>query len=766
MSLDQMPDELKAINNWVLVKLVQKPDGKFDKVPVGINAGQVNNLAWSKPNNRSSFNAVKTLLDDELLLDPVKRRFHGIGFVLNDSNYMCVDLDKAFIDGVLKPFAQQILESLNGFVERSISKNGLHIFIKQTGWDLGTKHGKFSDDSGIDVLCSGTFVMVTGDALEESCYTISEDQDFTVLQKWRAQLNNPSNDFSFESNEVPFDHNIPVAGWDIERIRNEVLPRIKDFEDRDNWRDVCFAIHHQTQGSPEGLELVHEYSARIPEMYDPEEVDALWRSTKLNPNRLNKTFRWLLHLVRQEIVENQSHILGDIDNARYFKSMFEGEFLYCHSNHKWLRFTGMRWEWCLKGEEIGAAKLIAKSLIEKAGELFKIDPTGAMSKAWQAHAKNTRNSGRILAMLELTASEPGMSIANVSELDSQPMLLGVRNGVLDLKQMILLSSDPTLLISRQVNAEYNPAASCPLWLNFLRETFLDDQDLIDYVQKALGYSLTGDVSEELLHFCFGHGKNGKSVMANVIVNIMGDYVQTANFDLLALKESGATNDIARLAGARLVMANETRENQRLDDQKLKALVSTEKITARFMYGEFFEFWPQFKIWLRGNYKPIITDSSEGAWRRIRLLPFENKIPPEKTDYMLEQKLLAEKEGILAWMVDGCHRWQKERLKPPKRVEDASRVYREDSDMLGEFLEDCCLTGAGFQEGQKPVYWAYKYWCLKNGTHYLAQKSFSRQLGSRGIDTQRTKSQGDVVRFYLGLSLTKELQDRWKRYDFE
>jgi putative DNA primase/helicase len=240
---------------------------------------------------------------------------------------------------------------------------------------------------------------------------------------------------------------------------------------------------------------------------------------------------------------------------------------------------------------------------------------------------------------------------------------------------------------------------------------------------------------------------------------MGDYVQTANFDLLALKQSTATNDIARLAGARLVMANETRENERLDDQKLKMLVSTEKLTARFMYGEFFEFWPQFKIWLRGNYKPIVTDSSEGAWRRLCLIPFENQVPPEKTDYRLEEKLLAEKEGILAWMIDGCHKWQKFGLKKPKRILEASDVYRNESDLLGEFLDDCCEKGAELEAPQKIVFSAYRHWCTQNGTKSPSQRSFTRQLGSRGIETVRRKINGEISRIYSGLCLTETARSK-------
>jgi len=759
MNLAQLPEAIKALNKWVLVKLVEKSNGKFDKVPVRVQDGEVQNLSWNKKANHSSFEEVKRLLEEESKLDVKKRRFHGLGFVLTGTNYICVDLDHAFAGDQLKPFAIEILDSLRGFVEKSVSKNGLHIFVKRKGWDQGTKRGKFVDGSGIDVLCDGAYVMVTGDWTDESSNSIDVEQDFTVLKGWCDKLIDSKGPTTHQQKEIPFDHNLPVAGWTAERIRQEIFPRLKDFEDRDNWRDVAFALHHQTEGSQDGLELFHEYSSRLGHLYKPQEVDALWQSIKLDPKKLNKTFRWLLYLVRQEVVQGRSNILGDLDNARDFRSMFEGEFLFCYSNKKWLRFNGLRWEWCLKGEEVGAAKEVSQKLIEKAAELFKIDPNSANAKAWQALARSSRNNGRILAMLELSASEPGMSIANFSELDSQPMLLGTQNGVFDLKAMRFLPSDPKLLISRQVNARYNRAATCPVWLNFLNETFLENQDLIDYVQKAFGYSLTGDVSEEVLHFCFGRGKNGKSVMANVIVKIMGDYVQTANFDLLALKESSATNDIARLAGARLVMANETRENERLDDQKLKMLVSTEKLTARFMYGEFFEFWPQFKIWLRGNYKPIVTDSSEGAWRRLRLIPFENQVSTDNTDYRLEEKLLAEKDGILAWMIDGCHKWQQTGLKPPKRIVDASNVYRNESDLLGEFLEDCCEKGPRLEEEQKIVFSAYRHWCIENGTRCPSQSSFTRKLGSRGIDTIRQKDKGEVSRLYRGLCLTHAVRSK-------
>ena len=445
--------------------------------------------------------------------------------------------------------------------------------------------------------------------------------------------------------------------------------------------------------------------------------------------------------------------------------MYEGEFLFCHAKRKWLRYDGFRWVWCVKGEEVEAAKAISHILSERAGELFKLDPNNGVSKIWIAHAKTARNNKRIEAMLTLASSEPGMSIASINELDFDGMLLGVGNGVVNLTSGELTTSDPKLMMTKQVNCSFDPFATCPQWLSFMHQTFLGDEELINYIQKALGYSLTGDVREEVLHFCFGGGSNGKSVMANVIQNLMGDYVVTANFDLLAARDSSATNDIARLAGARIVLANETKENQKLDDQKLKALVSTEMITARFLYGEHFEFKPQFKIWLRGNHKPIITDSSEGAWRRIRLVPFENQIALDKRDYGLEKKLLSEKEGILNWMIEGCLLWQKQKLaKPPQRIDEASKGYRDESDVLAEFIEEQCLVDGRHSAEHYVLFAHWRFWCEKNGLQSYSLKSFTRQLGSRGFNIMRKKENGKIVKYYKGLYFPDPFKDESNSFD--
>jgi len=766
--LSNIPAALTNINNWVLVQLVQDLDGNTKKIPVGINkAGVMHNLKWGDQSNLLSFNDAKSLFENEMLRHEDSRRFHGIGFVLTGSGYLTVDLDKAIVNNKLKPFANEILCSLNGYVELSQSKSGLHIIVSNKGWGLNTKRGKFEDGSGIDVLAEGSYVMITGNVSEHTQELTSDEQDFSVVSEWQEKFMDARGSKS-STEEIPFDHNIPIAGWTADRIRTEIFPRIPNFTDRDNWRDVGFALHNQFKGSHEGLELFHEYSAQDPNIYNPEAVETIWSSTKVDTKRLNKTLRWLLYLVRNTLTWTDNKLLGDVDNAKLFTSMFEDEFLYCHSSKKWLRYNGYKWDWCLKGEEVEAAKVICAELASRAGNLIKLDPTNNEAKLWASHARTSRNNKRIAAMLELATSEPNMSIASIQELDSDCMLLGVANGVIDLTTGSMVSPDPKLMISKQVNCRFIHSETCPQWLDFMQQTFQDDQEMIAYIQKALGYSLTGDVGEEVLHFCFGTGSNGKSVMANVIQDLMGDYVSTANIDLMAVRDSSASNDIARLAGARVVLANETKENQKLDDQKLKALVSTEMITARVLYGEFFEFRPQFKIWLRGNHKPIVTDSSEGAWRRIRLVPFDNQIPLDRKDYGLQEKLLSEKEGILNWMIEGCLIWQKERLTNiPQRIQEASDGYREESDVLGEFIEDCCSVDKKYSIDQKVLYSTWKTWCFGNGLQPFTQKSLTRQLTSRSFKTERRKENGVGVRYYLGLRLNDALQkeyDTYKRFE--
>ena len=377
---------------------------------------------------------------------------------------------------------------------------------------------------------------------------------------------------------------------------------------------------------------------------------------------------------------------GDIYNGKVFAELYMGQMLYCHASKEWLRWDGHVWQWCLAGEQDVYAKQASRELIKRAATAFADNPKAEENKLIQLNAKQTLNNQKRAEMLRSASTEPKMYVGSKAELDADPMLLGCSNGVISLKTGTLLNSNPQMLITKQVRASFDANAKAPLWEKFISECFLGDLDTIHYMQTALGYSITGDVSEEVMHFCYGVGSNGKTLLTNIMYNLMGDYAAIADTDLLMRKDktndNSPTPDIARLQGKRFVVANEVEEGRRLNDKHLKTLASKQNLHARELYGKTFEFPPQHKIWVTTNHKPYVSDQSEGAWRRICLIPFLNRVSGDQVDFGLEDRLMSEASGILNWLIQGCLMWQAERLKPSELIQNSSQEYRKESDALG------------------------------------------------------------------------------------
>ena len=740
--LDNLPSELKQIPQWVLYKLERKPDGRLSKIPVdpktGRYADKTNEYIWH------AFADARNLLKVESIKPKDEKRFHGLGYSLTGANLVVIDLDKCFeADGDLKPFARDIVNTIPGWVERSVSGQGLHIFTLG-GWANGNVR---NNKIGLEVYVDKSFIAVTGNVFEERAAFPKECVDLSLLNTYLQQENTKPQ--SSSSGEY-WDHNLPLSDWSVERVRDHLLPYLPDFADYDSWFKVACALKAQFGDDEVAFELFDEYSARDEGLYNPQAVKAAWRAIKNDPNRRNITLRWLISEAHKVTRGFDGETYGDIRNGREFKKLHEGKLMFCHSRGKWLKYDDIIWRWCDGGEELEAAKEVAAEVTRQAAEEFKRDPSSTSTKLALSHARSSNNHSRLEAMLRTTSTEQGMKVAQLSSLDADPMLLGCQNGVIDLLTGCLLVPDSRMLITKQVSAKFDREAKCPQWLKFMDECFQGDLETIRYVQKALGYTLTGDVGEELLHFCFGNGRNGKSVFANVICNLMGDYVVTAPAELLMRRDrGGATNDIAMLCGSRLVLANETRSDQRFDDLTIKTLVSTELISARFLHNEFFTFKPTFKIWIRGNHKPIVTDDSKGAWRRIRLVPFENQIEADQVDYELERKLLGEKEGILSWLIEGCLLWVRERLEPSPAIRKHSYQYKDESDIVKEFIESNCLLEKVAKVDQRALWNRWQCWAKELGYYPGTKSSFTRRLSDRGID-----SSGYIgkERAYIGIRL--------------
>lgn len=368
-------------------------------------------------------------------------------------------------------------------------------------------------------------------------------------------------------------------------------------------------------------------------------------------------------------------------------------------------------------------------------------------------AKRSQSAERLRAMLSLAQSDPAIT-TKLSAFDVDPMLLNCENGTIDLRTGQLREHRREDLCSRVTPVIYDPDAKCSQFFAFLDRIMNKNDDLIEYIRRVLGYSLTGLTGEQIFLFLWGLGANGKSVLLNIVSTLLGEYACNTPTETLMLRQRGAIpNDLARLAGVRLVTANETSEGQRLDEAKIKDLTGGDTISARFLHREYFDYKPQFKVWMRGNHKPAINGTDDGIWRRIHLVPFAVRIPEDERDKQLEDKLKKELSGILVWAVQGCLKWQSEGLRAPQVVSDATSAYREEMDIVGAFLEECCLPDESVSVSAKSLYAAYKTWCTDNGNYPLSQRRFGMSLSERSFQRDR-KSEGVQ---YLGLQV-KDMND--------
>lgn len=437
----------------------------------------------------------------------------------------------------------------------------------------------------------------------------------------------------------------------------------------------------------------------------------------------------------------------DLGNAERFAARHGANVRWLPEWKRWLVWDGKRW---LRDDTLEIKRLAkdtVRAMYEDAREL-----DGDAKKDLVMWAVKSEAAGKVDAMLDLAKAEPGVAIT-ASQLDTDPWKLCCDNGTIDLRTGVLHPHRREDLITKIVPAPYDIDADCPRWLAFLARVLADDQDLVGYVQRAIGYSLTGITHERALFFLYGHGRNGKSKFLEVLRALLVGYASQADFTtFLERKGDGPRNDIARLFGARVVTSSEVGEGKRLNEGVVKALTGDETVSARFLYAEDFEFKPTFKLWLAANHRPVIRGTDDAIWDRVRLIPFTVRISDEERDDRLFEKLVAELPGILAWAVGGCVLWQRDGLGAPLAVREATNAYRRDSDTLGAFLEDCCRVGEQYRVGATPLYEAYVAWCSRGGEFQLKQTAFGNALTERGLHGE--KKGGKSVR--IGLELRDDV----------
>jgi putative DNA primase/helicase len=334
------------------------------------------------------------------------------------------------------------------------------------------------------------------------------------------------------------------------------------------------------------------------------------------------------------------------------------------------------------------------------------------------------------------------------ELDPNPWLLNVKNGTVDVLSGEFREHRREDMITKIANVEYDPNADCPMWKQFVREIMDYKADIIKFIQMAAGWALSGDISEQTMFILYGTGANGKSTFLNTIMHLLGDYATATPTETFMRKSDQYTNDIARLRGARFVTTTEAELGRRLSEPLIKKITGNDQMTARFLYGEFFNFTPTFKIFMATNHKPLIKGTDHGIWRRIKLIPFTTRITEEKQDKHLELKLREEASGILNWLLEGIALWKSEGLNAPKSVLTATDEYRGEMDVIGNFLKERCEQQKELTIRIRELYKAYADWCDENKEHAVSERFLSMRLKEMGFEQCRTAE----ARFWSGIGL--------------
>jgi putative DNA primase/helicase len=439
------------------------------------------------------------------------------------------------------------------------------------------------------------------------------------------------------------------------------------------------------------------------------------------------------NVIRLAALQESSHIppVAEDSIALAFADRHDRELRYVSAWGRWMVYDGTRWAYDDTLHVFDRVRTLCREVADNC------------DKASVASA--TASAGTVAAVERLSRSDRRVA-ATSTQWDADAYTLGTPAGAVDLRTGQLMLARPSDYITKRTSV--GPGGDCPIWCSFLHRVMGGDAELEQFVQRALGYGLTGLTTEHAMFFAYGTGANGKSVLTSTVAGILGDYHTTAPIEtFVASHQERHPTDLAGLRGARLVTAIETEEGRRWAETKLKSLTGGDRIAARFMRQDFFEFMPVFKLLVAGNHKPALSSVDEAIRRRLHLIPFAVTIPEGERDKDLTDKLKAEWPGILSWMIEGCLAWQRDGLNPPAAVRVATENYFSDQDMLTQWLAEMCDQEPGNTFKSEPIGTLFESWSAyakRQGGEPGGKVSFGDRLEAKGFTRDRTK-QGRLVR---------------------
>ncbi|MFP7447172.1 phage/plasmid primase, P4 family, partial [Bacillus infantis] len=734
-NFNEIPAELKALPQWILWKS-EKRNNKPTKVPYQVNG------EMAQANNRRTWSTFATAVKFYLEGD-----YDGIGFVFSrQDNYIGIDIDKCVVDGKTNAFATEIIDTLDSYTEFSPSGNGIHIIIKgglpQSVLGTGRKNTKH----GLEIYSYGRYFSFTGNRENSNDVYDRTDELAEVFEQY------------FDDSDIQGRVNLAEFEKDEIKITNDVLwERMFRSKNGDEIRSLYNGSLINDDHSASDLALCNHLAFWTGK--SSTRMDTMFRETGLmrdkwdvihfrdtNETYGERTIATAISSTDTTILDNREQFeefsfefstgeteevveekpkkkfrLTELGNAERIAYEY-GHVIKYVSEMGWLIWDGKRWKLDTKKE---IERITAKVL----RGLYKSEEESETKWARMCERRNIRMN----SIKDLMPLVPGER----EDFDRHKYLFNVENGIVDLQTGKLLPHDRELGITKITNVAFDEKADCPEWKSFLEQIFQGDKELVEYMQRLIGYSLTGEITEQIMVFLIGGGSNGKSTFINTIKDLMGEYGKQAKSDtFIKKKETGANNDIARLVGSRFVSAIESEDGEQLSEAFVKQITGGEPVLARFLRQEYFEFIPEFKVFFTTNHKPVIKGVDEGIWRRIRLIPFNLQLPKEKRDKKLPEKLSLEMPGILNWAIEGCLKWQKSGLNDPAIVMKATGDYKEEMDILGPFIYECCFKQTNAQIEAKELYEVYANWCFKNGEHQLKNRAFYRILESQGFKRER------------------------------
>jgi putative DNA primase/helicase len=675
-----IPEEVKVLRRWVNWRYVLRK-GKWTKVPLNPSTG-----------NAASCNDPTTWGSYEEAVERLKRgEADGIGFQLGPP-YVGIDLDKCrdAETGAIEPLAHELICSIDSYSETSPSKSGVHILAKGQLPQGARRKGR------LEMYESSRYFTMTGQHIEGTPKTIEErtqelaDLHARVFDERRAK-SKPTNGAGSANHPLTDAELIEKARRAENGAKFDRLWR-GDFSEYDSQSEADLALSV----------LLAFWSGR-----NRARMDRLFRQSGLFRPKWDERHGadgrsygqiTIDKAIGHPLIPKRSFKNTDYGNAERLVANYGADIRFCHVWGRWLHWDGMRWAIDESGEIVRLAKATVRSIYQEAATIEDEAPRKVTAN-W---ARESEKALRIEAMIRLAQSEQGIPV-HPDGLDRGSWLLNCTNGTIDLATGELRPHRPEDMMTKLAAVKYDPAAKSPRWKRFLQEVFEPHPDLIDFIQRAVGYSLTGDTREECLLLLWGLGRNGKGTLIKILASMLGDYAGTADFSAFVQRrhDNGPRDDIANMKGKRFVSAQESREGAALAESLIKWLTGGDRVRARRLYENSYEFDPTHKIWLATNHKPVIRGTDSAIWSRLKLIPFEVSFEGRE-DKTLKQALLRELPGILAWALEGCRLWQKEGLSFPESVINATGEYRRDSDHVGRFIEECCAVGQFAQGSYRSV----------------------------------------------------------------